>query len=106
LSVLIDREIDGDFGWQSLKILAERGTNVKLLTNQYVKETHFSQNKPNNLSIKVIQQIHIPFNLGILVDNKEVHVEESGENIYSNDPITVSKFQGEFDRIWSSLSKT
>ena len=110
---LTDRKEKILFG--SIKLLAERGTKVRLLTTSSIKKEHFNEST-DNLTIKNIEQHQLKsprppkpqLDLLILVDEKEMHVDKLGENMYSDDPKYISDILSDFDRLWdigSSLSR-
>lgn len=94
-----------NFGYTSIKLLAERGTKVRLITSPSIKAVHFTSESTDNITIKEFKDSKIgspspKLGYTILICRKEVHAEKLGENIYSDDPMVISDLQSDFNTLW------
>lgn len=52
LDLILPNEILGNFGYTSIKLLAERGTKVRILSSASIKALHFDSESTDNITIK------------------------------------------------------
>jgi len=108
LDLLIPNDIRGEFGYTTIKLLAETGTKIRLLTNSSIKEIHFSDETNTNLILNGLynyRQTSVPLpQLGysMIINGKEVHAEKLNENIFSDDPLMISDIQSDFNSLWAA----
>jgi hypothetical protein len=112
LDLVIPNDIEGKFGFTSIRLLAQRGTEVRLLTTSSIEDIYFRDDRLENLRIKELR-LHpgllraLP-QLGytMVINSKDVHADKLGENLFSNDPIVVSDIQSAFDSLWNADEST
>lgn len=101
-------DIQGEFGYTSIKFIAETGTKVRLLTNSSIRETYFLHETNNNLILNDVPNYRpssesLPqLGYSMVINGKEVQAEKLNENIFSDDALMISDIQRDFDSLWAA----